>query len=61
MVPVIREELKMSKIIPAKEVAPMLIKMMEECIAVEMPEASEEERELAKFAILSAWAGAKRK
>ena len=51
----------MSKIIPAKEVAPMLIKMMEKCIAAEMPEASEEERELSKFRILSAMARAKRK
>jgi hypothetical protein len=61
MVPVMREELKMSKPIPAKEVAPMLIEMMEECIAVEMPEASEEERELSKFRILSAMSRAKRK
>lgn len=50
----------MAKIIPAKEVAPRLIEMMEKCIYEEMPEASDEERELAKFRILSALADIKK-
>lgn len=49
----------MSKIMLARDVAPKFIAMMESAIAAEMPEASEEERELSKFRILSALARTK--
>jgi len=49
----------MSKIMLARDVAPKFIAMMEIAIADAMPEASESERELAKFRILSALARTK--
>jgi hypothetical protein len=44
----------MSKVILAKDIGKVVYEMLEDSIAKTMPEASEEEREEAKFRILSA-------
>ena len=45
---------KMSKVILAKDIGKVVYEMLEDSIAKTMPEASEEEREEAKFRILTA-------
>jgi hypothetical protein len=44
----------MSKVILAKDIGQVVYKMLEDSIEKTMPEASDEEREEAKFRILSA-------
>jgi hypothetical protein len=49
-----KKETKMSKVILAKDIGRIVYEMLEDSIVETMPEASEEEREEAKFRILSA-------
>jgi hypothetical protein len=49
-----KKETKMSKVILAKDIGRIVYEMLEDSIVETMPEASEEEREEAKFHILSA-------